>query len=160
MRLLDGKTAVIYGAAGNIGTAVSKAFAKEGATVILAGRTMRTLESLASDISKSGGIGEAARVDALDSRSVEEHLHKLVAARRTLDVSFNLMATSVAMGSRLDALTDEQFMKAAFTKVRSQFITATSAARVMQKQGKGVILALTTPNARLPMPNMGGFSIG
>jgi len=160
MNLLDGKTTVIYGAAGNIGSAVAKAFAKDGAAVVLAGRTMNSLESLAGEISKTGGLAEVARVDALDSKSVEEHLHKLVAARRTLDVSFNLIATSVAMGSRLDALSDEQFMKAAFTKVRSQFITTTSAARVMQKQGKGVILALTTPNARLPMPNMGGFSIG
>lgn len=160
MKLLDGKTAVIYGAAGAIGTAVAKAFAKEGASVTLTGRTLKSLESLAGEISAAGGLADVARVDALDSESVGQHLQKLVASKGKLDVSFNLIGTSVAMGSRLTELSEERFVNAAFGKVRSYFVTATHAARIMQKQGKGVILGLTTPNARLPMPNMGGFSIG
>src|SRR5438034_11174770 len=36
----------------------------------------------------------------------------------------------------------------------------TAAARIMEKQGNGVILGLTAPNARLPRPNMGGFAVG
>jgi 3-oxoacyl-[acyl-carrier protein] reductase len=37
--LLEDKNAVIYGAGGRIGSAVARAFAREGATVFLAGRT-------------------------------------------------------------------------------------------------------------------------
>ena len=44
--LLDGKNAVIYGGGGTIGGAVARAFAREGATVFLAGRTPATLEAV------------------------------------------------------------------------------------------------------------------
>jgi 3-oxoacyl-[acyl-carrier protein] reductase len=160
MKLLDGKTAVIYGAAGGIGSAVAKAFAKEGAAVALTGRTLESLESLAGEIAEAGGLAEVARVDAFDPESVEEHLQKLVASKGKVDISFNLIGTSVGMGARLTELSEEKFVKAAFDRVRSYFVTTTHAARIMQRQGKGVILGLTTPNARLPQPNVGGFSIG
>ena len=159
VKLLDGKTAVIYGAAGGIGSGVAKAFAKEGATVFLTGRTMAPLESLAEQISEAGGTAEVASVDALDPKSVEEHLQKLVASKGKLDVSFNLIGTNVAMGRSLSELSDEQFVRATYARVTSYFVTMTSAARIMEKQGKGVILGLTTPNSRLPMPKMGGFVI-
>lgn len=38
--LLGSKTAVVYGAAGSVGSAVARAFAREGASVFLAGRRL------------------------------------------------------------------------------------------------------------------------
>lgn len=76
----------------------------------------------------------------------------------TLDISFNLISTNIAMGSRLTDLSAEQFEKVAFIKTRSYFITGTAAARIMQKQGKGVILGLTTSLGRIPVPETGAFS--
>jgi 3-oxoacyl-[acyl-carrier protein] reductase len=159
LNLLDGKVAVIYGAAGGIGTAVAKAFAREGATVFLAGRTESTLNPIAHEIKSAGGVADISKVDALSPESVEAHLQKIVAKTGKLDVSFNLIGTSVAMGSKLTELSEQKFTDATFNKVRSYFITMTAAARIMEKQGRGVILGLTAPTARLPRPNMGGFSI-
>src|SRR5262249_50878560 len=48
--LLDTKTAIVYGAGGAIGSAVAGAYAREGAEVHLAGRTMATLEEVAQRI--------------------------------------------------------------------------------------------------------------
>ena len=53
--LLEGKTALIYGAGGSIGGAVARAFGAEGAFVHLAGRTGSTLEKVARDILDKGG---------------------------------------------------------------------------------------------------------
>ncbi|HEV2119085.1 MAG TPA: SDR family oxidoreductase [Candidatus Bathyarchaeia archaeon] len=133
---------------------------EEGAAVYLAGRTGSSLDTLAREISETNGTAKAAEVDALDQRSVEAHLRDITSNTGKLDISFNLIGTSVAMGSRLNDLSEERFGNAAFDKVRSNFITMTAAARFMEKQGIGVILALTAPNARLPRPNMGGFAIG
>jgi NADP-dependent 3-hydroxy acid dehydrogenase YdfG len=44
--LLEGKTAVINGAGGAIGGAVAHAFAREGAKVFLAGRTLAPLDAV------------------------------------------------------------------------------------------------------------------
>ena len=159
MKLLDGKIAVVYGAAGGVGGAVTKAFAREGATVFLAGRTLDRLTTLANDISEAGGAAEVARVDALDPQSVEEHLRTIIVKSGKLDISFNLISTGVGMGRSLTELSDEQFATAMFTLVRAHFITATAAARQMEKQGSGVILALSTSGAQRPEPNVGGFAI-
>ena len=159
LKLLEGKVAVIYGAAGGVGAAVAKTFAREGAMIFLTGRTESTLNSVAREISSKGAVAEVSKVDALSPESVEAHLHKVVTKAGKLDVSFNLIGTSVAMGSKLTALSERRFMDAAFSKVRSYFITMTAAARILEKQGNGVIIALTAPNARLPRPNTGGFSV-
>ena len=52
--LLANKTAIIYGGAGDVGGAVARAFAREGARVFLAGRTASTLEAAAADIRAAG----------------------------------------------------------------------------------------------------------
>ncbi|HZY47924.1 MAG TPA: SDR family oxidoreductase [Candidatus Bathyarchaeia archaeon] len=159
LKLLDGKVAVVYGAGGGVGSSVAKAFAREGARVFLAGRSESKLSPIAEEIKNTGKFAEVAKVDALDPQAVETHLQTVVNKTGKLDISFNLIGTNVAMGSKLTELSDQRFMDAAFNKVKSYFITMTAAARIMEKQGMGVILALTAPNARLPRPNMGGFSV-
>ncbi len=52
--LLENKNAVIYGAGGAIGGTVARAFAREGAKVFLAGRTLAKIEALAGEISAAG----------------------------------------------------------------------------------------------------------
>jgi 3-oxoacyl-[acyl-carrier protein] reductase len=47
--LLKNKNAVIYGGGGAIGGAVARVFAREGARVFLAGRTLQSLEEVAED---------------------------------------------------------------------------------------------------------------
>jgi NAD(P)-dependent dehydrogenase (short-subunit alcohol dehydrogenase family) len=160
LKLLDGKVAVIYGAAGGVGTAVAKSFARDGASVFLAGRTESSLNPVAKEISSAGGVADVSRVDALSPEAVEAHLRKIITKAGKLDISFNLIGTNVAMGSKLVELSEQRFMDAAFNRVRSYFTTMTAAARIMEKQGNGVILGLTAPNARLPRPNMGGFAVG
>src|SRR4051794_18377555 len=53
--LLEKRNAVIYGGGGSIGRAVALAFAREGARVHLAGRTMESLERVASEVRSAGG---------------------------------------------------------------------------------------------------------
>ena len=64
--LLDNKHAVIYGAGGPIGAAVARAFAREGATISLAGRTRAKLDELArpclgSSSPPAGRLGPESR---------------------------------------------------------------------------------------------------
>jgi NAD(P)-dependent dehydrogenase (short-subunit alcohol dehydrogenase family) len=72
--LLENKSAVIYGGGGSIGGAIARAFAREGAKVFLAGRTLSKLEAVAEDIRAAGGGAETASVDALDEKSVERYV--------------------------------------------------------------------------------------
>ena len=87
--LLEGKNAVIYGAAGSIGGAVARAFAGEGARVFLAGRTRETLDAVAGEIRSAGGEADTAVVDALDERAVDEHADAVAAEAGGIDISLN-----------------------------------------------------------------------
>src|SRR4051794_14849570 len=68
--LLAGKVAVVYGAAGAIGGAVTRAFAAEGAQLFLAGRTRKKVDALAQELDRGGVIAHAAQVDALDREAI------------------------------------------------------------------------------------------
>ncbi|RSD16479.1 SDR family NAD(P)-dependent oxidoreductase [Amycolatopsis eburnea] len=139
MTLLAGKNAIVYGAAGRIGSAVAAAFAEEGATVFLAGRTLARLEEVAGRIRANGGAAETAEVDALDERAVDEHADA-VAARGSLDVSFNLISHGDVQGTPLADMALADYERPVLTAVRTQFLTARAAARHMTKQGAGAIL--------------------
>ena len=80
--LLSNKVAVIYGAAGAIGSATARAFAAEGARLFLTGRRLDPVASLAAEIVAGGGSAVAAQVDALDEEAVDEHLHSVVDSGR------------------------------------------------------------------------------
>ena len=90
---------MIYGAAGAIGGAVARAFAREGAKVFLAGRTEATLEQVAEEIRSAGGEAETATVDALDEEAVDEHADAVAAAAGTIDVSFNVITHPAVHGT-------------------------------------------------------------
>jgi 3-oxoacyl-[acyl-carrier protein] reductase len=71
--LLEGRTAIIYGGAGSIGSAVARAFAREGAALHLAGRNLENVERVADEIRSADGAADAAEVDARDEEAVNRH---------------------------------------------------------------------------------------
>jgi len=157
--LLENKNAIVYGAAGAIGAAVARAFARDGARVFLAGRTLATLEDVAADIRAQGGLAEAAPVDAMDQAAVDAHADRVVATAGRIDVSFNAVAVSVVQGVALTEISVEDFMAPITGLCRTNFLTATAAARQMAAQGAGVIVTLTASSAKETRHEMGGFSL-
>src|SRR5215813_3027596 len=99
--LLENKNAVIYGAGGAIGSAVARAFAREGANVFLAGRTLAKLDALAQEISNTGGAAEVSQVDALDRQSVENYLNEVAQKAVKIDISLNTIDLGDTQGAPL-----------------------------------------------------------
>lgn len=157
--LLQNKIAVLYGASGNVGRAVARGFAREGATVFLTGRKRQAVEAVARAIVADGGRAEAAEVDALDEQAIERHLDSVVTNAGGLDVSFNEsgIAQSGIQGIPLTKLPLESFMLPISHYARSNFLTARAAARRMAAKGSGVILMHTPEPARLGVPLVGGM---
>lgn len=138
--LLEGKNAVIYGAGGTIGKAVSRAFASEGAQVFLAGRTLTLLEEVAEEIRSSGGVAETAEVDALDAAAVDQHADSVAAEASSIDISFNLITHPATHGTPVAEMAVDDYTASVTTAVRTNFLTARAATRHMIGQGPGVIL--------------------
>jgi 3-oxoacyl-[acyl-carrier protein] reductase len=153
--LLEGKSAVIYGGGGTVGGAVARAFAREGAKVFLAGRTLEKLDAVAADVRAAGGEAEVAVVDALDERSVDEHAGEI----GRIDISFNLISLGDVQGTPLIEMSVDDFMAPVVNAVRSTFLTTRVAGRAMVRQGSGVILNFGGSGEPLRDYSIGGLQI-
>jgi 3-oxoacyl-[acyl-carrier protein] reductase len=146
--LLENKNAIIYGGGGSIGGAVARAFAREGASVHLAGRTLVTLEAVADEIRSAGGTAEPAIVDALDEEAVDRHADAVAAKAGGIDISLNVIAHPYTHGTPLAEMAVDDFMAPVEVAARTTFLTARAAARHMIPRRSGVILAFGGPGDR------------
>lgn len=153
--LLEGKNAVVYGGGGFVGGAVSRAFAREGATVFLAGRTPGPMEKVAADIAASGGHAEIAQLDALDEKAVDEHADEVADKAGSIDVSFNTIDYGDVHGTPVLEMRYEDFVAPIMTAIRAHFLIARAAARHMAPRRSGVILTITATTARNALPDVG-----
>ncbi|MEQ8335229.1 SDR family NAD(P)-dependent oxidoreductase [Nisaea sp.] len=69
--ILDGRIAVITGASRGIGAAVARAFAREGAHVVLVARTVGALEELDDEITAAGGSASLVPMDLKDFAAID-----------------------------------------------------------------------------------------
>jgi NAD(P)-dependent dehydrogenase (short-subunit alcohol dehydrogenase family) len=154
-KLLEGKNAIIYGGGGGIGSGVAKTFAREGATVFLAGRTQAPQQKVADDITSNGGKAYIAVLDALDEQAVDKHAKSVVDQAGSIDVSFNLITRGDAQGKPLIEMTKDDLLRAVVNGLQSSFLTSRAAARRMIEQRSGVILHLNSASGDGAQPGMG-----
>jgi 3-oxoacyl-[acyl-carrier protein] reductase len=148
----QGQTALLYGGGGAMGGAIAKQLAKEGARVVLAGRTAARVERVAAEIGAAGGRAEVAIVDALDEAAVDRATEAVVARAGRLDLLVNAIGVAHVQGVPLAALTLEEFERPIAAYTRSAFLIARAAARHLVKQRAGVMLMLSVPGGRLVGP--------
>lgn len=156
---LAGKTALVFGAGGQVGSQVARTFAREGARLFLSGPRVQSIDGVASELRRSGAQVEVAAVDATDDAAVSRHVDAVARATGRIDVVFN------AMGVRGDEVvapstevSRERFMTYLEQVVPSQFLTARAAARHMLGQRAGAIVLLGATPARGVAPLIAGAS--
>jgi NAD(P)-dependent dehydrogenase (short-subunit alcohol dehydrogenase family) len=157
--ILKNKVAVIYGAGGDIGGAVARSFAQEGAKVFLTGHKLAPVEAVVRDIVAAGGSAEAAEVDALDEQAIDKHLQSVIDKAGRIDISFNAVGIPNAkiVGVPLVDLDAEQFSLPLIRYTLSFFLTARLAARRMLANKSGVIMTVTALHSRMGIPLVGGY---
>jgi NAD(P)-dependent dehydrogenase (short-subunit alcohol dehydrogenase family) len=158
--LLAGKNAVIYGGAGNIGGAVARAFAREGAQVFLVGRTASTLDAVAEEIRGAGGKAETAVADAMDEQSVAAHADAVVAAAGSLDITLNVINHGDVQGTPLVEMSIADVEAPVLNGLRTNLVTVKAAARHMIRQRSGVMLFFGGEGDPLRDYDLGGLQIG
>ena len=88
-RRLEGKVALVTGASRGIGEAISRRFAREGASVALAARNEEACRRIARDIEASGGRAMSMKTDVTDARSIAETVSAVVSEWGRIDVLVN-----------------------------------------------------------------------
>lgn len=157
--LLQNKNAIIYGGGGSLGGAVAKALAREGASVFVTGIHIENTKKTADEIIAAGGKAEAAVVDALNAAAIENYLKEVKQKAGSIDISFNFISLDPVQNIAFVDLPVKDFLLPIHRAMESHYLTDTAAARIMIKQGSGVILSLTATPGGIGYPLTGGFGV-
>ncbi|MCJ7684655.1 MAG: SDR family oxidoreductase, partial [Desulfobacteraceae bacterium] len=139
---LNNKVAIITGASKGIGKGIAIRYAHEGATVIVASRSMDLLSAIAEEINSEGGQALALKVDVRKHESIQEVVNKTVEEFGRLDIMVNNAGISMAHPS--EDLSPEDWTWAVETDLFGVFYGCQSAGRQMMKQGGGCIINITS----------------
>jgi len=145
---LEGKVAVITGAARGIGAGCARRFAEEGAKVLIADILEDLGEGVAKEITEAGGTASFLRTDVTQAPDVAAMVEAAVEHYGRLDILWNNAGGS-KMGSdpgetELEKLTAEEWDFTMALNVRSAFLCLKYATPVMRKAGGGVILCTSS----------------
>jgi NAD(P)-dependent dehydrogenase (short-subunit alcohol dehydrogenase family) len=154
---LDGKLAIVTGAAAGIGKAIALALASEGADVAIADIQDAKAQAVAKEIEAKGRRALAIHCDVSDSAQVDSMVQQVVQAWGGLDILVN-NAAIIAPGLFWE-LSDDDWHKIIRTNLNSVFFCSRAAARVMISQGRGgQIVSMSSIHATLSEPSAGPYT--
>ncbi|MED1799711.1 SDR family oxidoreductase [Brevibacillus porteri] len=139
--LLQGKTAIVTGAASGMGKAIAKLFADEGANVILADLNKEAAVAVAQELLQ--GKGHAVQTDVTDDTSVAALVKETLEVYGSIDVLVNCAGVPQAF-TPIEELTLEQWDSIMSVNTKSIFLTTRHAVPHMKEKGKGSIINIAS----------------
>lgn len=149
---LDGLVAMITGAGRGIGRGCALAMAEAGAEVIAVSRTTAEIEEVAAIIQAKGGTARAVPCDVSNAESIRQVFGSL----ERLDVLVNNAGVSVPEAF-LD-LTEAAIDQTIAINVKGAVLAAQAAARLMDQQGGGVIINMSSTFGKVGRPGTSVYS--
>lgn len=117
---LDGKTAIITGAGGGIGSASARLFAAEGAALALLDLDGEAAELVATAVTEAGGSATALQADVADPPEAARAVERVLAELGPVDVLFN--NAGMALQGTLVETTPEEWELVLNANLRSAFL--------------------------------------
>ena len=154
--LLDNKTALITGAGRGIGKGIAKVFAKNGALVILSGRTKATLDEAAEEIRAEGGKAECIPCDVTDEAQVRVMIGEIIAHFGRLDILVNNAGISREMP--FTEMPIEVFDEIMTTNMRSVMLVTKAVLPHMIDQSYGRIINIASAAGLRGLPGSTAYS--
>jgi NAD(P)-dependent dehydrogenase (short-subunit alcohol dehydrogenase family) len=148
MKRLDGKVAVVTGAADGIGHAIARAFAAEGANVFMGDIDDAKGEAAAAAIRAGGGQATYRHCDVAEDADIAALIGAAVAQGGRLDVLVNNAAIAIG-GFPVHEMTDEQWDRLMTVNLTSVFRGCKHALPHMIAQGKGSIINMASAQGHI-----------
>jgi len=140
MGKLDGKVAVITGAASGIGRGTAIRFAGEGAAVVIADLNVEGGEAAVRDCKENGGRAVFQKTDVSAEADIKAAVARAVKEFGRLDIMYNNAGLGGAVGP-IDETTVENWDKSLAVLLRSVFLGMKFAIPEMRKLGGGSIIS-------------------
>ncbi|HUD04801.1 MAG TPA: SDR family oxidoreductase [Patescibacteria group bacterium] len=146
------KVAIVTGASSGIGLATAKLLSKNGAKVVLAARSLSKLQKLSKELPDSLAI----QVDMTDERQIKNLVQKTLQHFGRVDILINNAGRGY--DASIEETNPDTFRELFNLDVVGPLVAMQEVIPVMQKQGGGSIINISSATALMVLPNMAAYS--
>jgi len=149
---LDGKTALVTGAASGFGAGIAQAFTAAGARVLVADINGDGARAVADQLG-----GHSIEVDVSNGASVQAMADHTLAAFGTLDILVN-NAGITHLPQAMEEVSEADFDRVLAVNAKSVYLTARSLVPHFKEQAKGAILNIASTAGVSPRPRLNWYN--
>ena len=149
---LSGKVALVTGGGSGFGAGICRAFAREGARVIVADINHEAAKEVASEID-----GTALRVDVADGASVSQMAGAVFGGFGRLDILVN-NAGITHLPQPLEEVEEDAFDRVLAVNAKSVYLTARAFVPAMKEQRSGAILNIASTAGLSPRAGLNWYN--
>ncbi len=155
----DKRVVIVLGASSGIGRACARAFAAQGARVVLAARGEERLTQAWRECDDEGATATLAQTaDVLEQDQVQRVVDRAVAAFGGVDVLVH--AANVMAYGTIEQVPPAVFERVVDTAILGTANVARSILPTFREQGRGALVIVTSLLASVPVPSMGAYITG
>jgi 3-oxoacyl-[acyl-carrier protein] reductase len=154
---LEGRAAVVTGAASGIGRATAEVLAGAGASVVLGDLDEKGAQAAAEAIRADGGKAVAQRVDVARKSDVDALVARAVSEWGRLDAMCNV--AGIPADGPLADLSEAEFDRLLGINVKGTLFGCQAALRAMGPRGSGSIVNVASGAIDLAVPNYGLYAL-
>ena len=156
MGQLEGKVCIITGGGTGIGKGIARAFAKEGATLVLAARQLDRLNDSAEEMRGYGSPTNVIQTDVTSEEQVKRLFETTMTDYGKLDILVN--NSGVFDGGPLEEISLETWMKVMNVNLTGVFLCTREAMRIMKPQRSGRIINIGSISSNMPRTNSAPYA--
>ena len=155
MGKLQDRVALIYGGTSGLGEATAKLYAKEGAKVAIAGRSVERGNEIIDAIKHEGGEAIFVKVDLMETDQIKQSVQDTVDAFGTIDILYNGAGILDEYVGIIET-DEEEFDQIVQLNIKAPFIATKEVMPIFVEKGKGVVINLGSQGSKFA--GVGGTS--
>lgn len=155
---LTGQIAIVTGAAQGLGLGIAETLARRGAAVVIADIQQAKAAAAAATLTAQGLVAEALELNISDSAQVARAIEQVAQSRGRVDILVNNAGVGQNVAP-VSELSDAEWQRVLGITLTGTFYCCRSAARIMEKQGGGIIVNIASINGQNPAALVAAYNV-